>query len=62
MSGSESDEDVESWAVLRRKTVGEERNILAKQVCWQIIERDPLKKTFDILFHMLKILSILWTN
>lgn len=41
--------------MLRRKTVGEERNILAKQVCWQIIERDPLKKkTFDILFHMLK--------
>lgn len=45
-SVSESNEDgrVLGIAVLRRKTVGEERNILAKQVCWRITERAPLKK------------------
>lgn len=45
-SMSESNEDgrVLGIAVLGRKTVGEERNILAKQVCWQIIERALKKK------------------
>lgn len=43
MNESNEDGRVLGIAVLRRKTVDEERNILAKQICWRIIERAPLK-------------------